>query len=584
MYLRLRAGRDTEKLRKILKATNELINIGLKALLVEKKALAKFDRKKVILNPGDIVFEETSWDNKRLLARVASELGVELEEIQISNLSASPLTYPTIGVYSGFGVSSKSVKTVVKTLSSVGLFNIAFLTSGSLYSALQGIDVLILPNGDCSLVVEGLGETGASSIKKFIESGGASIGISEGALAFIKEATGNYVPKCEDYSHAASALPMVDGKIISDISQVPQFAVWNYRILDGVVRTSPISGEVLVRARSSILPFLLGLKEVKAWLDAPLFSVSGKAFEVAKVKAIGPKASLGAEYEFSENLVLKASAVVFAPYSFGKLFLFSPDFSHPDFPESHIWLGGAILFSGRKNAEVQMLMHQEATRSEPSHLCLAELFAKSHDLVGQMKNLYNILEVVAHLSLKRCSAQVRMKAFDLLDSLNDITAGLDDFRVDVRTTLEGSQLTTEILNRIAANKNLASRDKSRLDFLRQNFNRVLQENFKLHESSCRAAVAISSFSVTLEKELLEISKELLKPSDSSLDERFMDVLFGISGDAPMYAPWYDGRSGRPETRIAKPDNFGLLPPLLSMMVSYKKAASALKTLNLIISS
>jgi len=583
MYLRLRAGREAEKLRGVLKATNELVNVGLKAFLIERRTPAKSDKRKVLLSPGDIVFEETSWDNRRLLARFASTLGVELDEIQATGLSAIPLNYPTVGVYSGFGVDSKSVRAVVETLSSIGLFSIAFMTSGSLQSALEGVDVFIVPNGDCSLIVEGLGETGASSIRKFVESGGAFVGISEGALVVLKEATGSYVPKNEEYSKPASFLSLIEGRVISDFSEIPPVAVWDYRTLDGVIRVCPISGEVAVRARGSAYPFLLGLKEVKAWLNAPLFSVSSKTFEVAKIKAISPEASTGAGWELSENLASKASAVAFAPYSFGKLFLFSPDLSHRDFPGSHIWLGGAIIFSSKKAVGVQMYAHQEATRTEPSQLCTAELLTKSHELNGQMKNLHHILEVVAHLSIGRCSTKVRKKAFDLLDSLGDITKYLDDFRGNVRTALEGSQLTTETLNRVA-NQNLGSGDRLRLDFLSQSLDRILRELLQLHESSCRAVVALSSFSITLEKELLEASRELLKTSEVPLDERLMDVLYGISGDAPMYAPWYDGRSGRPDMRIANPSNFGLLLPILSMTVGYKKAASALKTLDLIISS
>lgn len=582
MYLRMRVGRETEKLGALLRATNELLNIGFKTFLVERRAYAKSGKKKLLLRPGDIVFEEPSWDNRGLLTRVASKLGLELEEIQAAELSTSPLRYPTIGVYSGFGVETRSLRAVVETLSSIGLFKLAFMTSGSLPSALKGVDVLIVPNGDCSLIVEGLGEVGAGSIRRFVESGGSFIGISESALVVLKQVDST-VPRSEEYSRPASLLSLVEGKVVSDITEVPSAAFWNYRTLEGVMRLSPISGEVVVRSKGSA-PFLLGVKEVRAWLDAPLLSVSNRSFEIAKVKSVSPNADLGADCELVKNMISQASAVAFVPYSLGRLFLFSPDVSRQGFLESHLWLGGAILFSSKKVLEGQTQVYREPTKSESSQICLAELVTRSHDLDNQARSLYRVLEVIAPLSVERCSKQVRGKVFDLLDSLDNITTLLDEFRVDLIRLFEGSQILAEAVDRIAANQNLLSRDRLRLEFLNQNLSRTLQEASQLNESSCRAIVALLSLSINLEKALLETSKELLKSSEEPLDVKILDVIYGISGDGPMYAPWYDGRSGRPETRIANPNNFGLIPPLLSMVVGYKRVSSALNMLRLFMSS
>lgn len=582
MYLRMRVGRETEKLGALLRATNELLNIGFKTFLVERRAYAKSGKKKLLLRPGDIVFEEPSWDSRGLLTRVASKLGLELEEIQAAELSTSPLRYPTIGVYSGFGVETRSLRAVVETLSLIGLFKLAFMTSGSLPSALEGVDVLIVPNGDCSLIVEGLGEVGAGSIRRFVESGGSFIGISESALVVLKQVDST-VPRSEEYSRPASLLSLVEGKVVSDIIEVPSAAFWNYRTLEGVMRLSPISGEVVVRSKGSA-PFLLRVKEVRAWLDAPLFSVSKRSFEIAKVKSISPNADLGADCELVKNMISQASAVAFVPYSLGRLFLFSPDVSRQGFLESHLWLGGAILFSSKKVLEGQMQVYREPTKSESSQICLAELVTRSHDLDNQARSLYRVLEVIAPLSVERCSKQVRDKVFDLLDSLDNITTLLDEFRVDLIRLFEGSQILAEAVDRIAANQNLLSRDRLRLEFLNQNLSRTLQEASRLNESSCRAIVALLSLSINLEKTLLETSKELLKSSEEPLDVKILDVIYGISGDGPMYAPWYDGRSGRPETRIANPNNFGFISPLLSMVVGYKRVSSALNMLRLFMSS
>ena len=240
--------------------------------------------------------------------------------------SNSPISYPKIGIYIGNG-SSHSWLWLVDLFEKYRLYDIAFIEGEEiLEDKLNTIDIFIVSGGDTFAIGEEIGEVGSYKVKNFLEKGGSYIGICAGAYLML----------------SSSKIPLkffnFSGGKIKNLTSTPPRPInmsYKFSIPYGCQYVyHPVRGAVQIQSLR-IPPFYRSDLIISPIFGGGLITPSKDLTPLANFHSFTEDTVFLVNPEIASDIFFGSCAAVMKNYGDGMIFLYSPHFEHPTFPEGN---------------------------------------------------------------------------------------------------------------------------------------------------------------------------------------------------------------------------------------------------------
>ncbi|MGD9973068.1 MAG: BPL-N domain-containing protein [Desulfatirhabdiaceae bacterium] len=237
-----------------------------------------------------------------------------------------------IGIYAGSG-TSHSWLWFVDMFEKMGFHDLVFLDEITLKQAgLKHLDILVISGGDTFAVAESLAQSGADTIRSFVENGGVYIGSCAGA----------YLPMNSSKA-PLNRFNFVDVKITNLSKTLPPFIKSSCKFCtsygcDFVFH--PVREQVRLKPAvpSSASEFIAPM------YGGPGMTVSDPSMALAVYNGFTDKTSFLVDETIASKTLTGHAAIVRSPFGKGCFYLFGPHLEHPDYPEANKWVADAILW------------------------------------------------------------------------------------------------------------------------------------------------------------------------------------------------------------------------------------------------
>lgn len=504
-----------------------------------------------------------------LLKNTLEKFGLTVKKIEISSKSdLSKVSFPLIGVLSGYGVSSNSLINLSLTLDSLGFYKKIFLTTDTLRENLAKIDVLIIPGGDHTKIAAELGEENAKLIYDFVKLGGTLIGICAGSFLQLKPDPSEISPNDDNYILTRNMLGQIKARVLND-SLKNNFIGWSYKVYrDSSIRTYPVMGPVLCSVKKASSPFLIGLpKKFELWQEGPIVSASDDSEVV--IRGAIPKKGKRLGVKLKGNLKLSGfDLLVSKKIELGRYIFVSAHLEDPRFPVGQILLANILWNSPKKVSEVNNNLPERFFEFPPQ--VVHKKIENTRYLINSMINLNKVLINMLPYVKSSLPEYMFYDILDLSSSLRRISIILKKLiKIDQKIIIE------EVRHKkiIESIKRLDSSLKSSNDeFILSLIYKVSNGRAHYMSYSEKAISALTLLTSKLEKELSEVLLSFLKEISYVDYEKLKLAVSAFYGGFCLMLPWYDNV---PRVEKVREQSFpGVFSPILSI---YGEAKELLNT-------
>jgi hypothetical protein len=531
-------------------------------------------KRKPLLPRGSILIDDNNNSSVyELLKNVLEKYGLTVKKIEVSSESGlSKVSFPLVGILSGYGVSLNSLINLSLTLDSLGFYKKIFLTTDTLRENLAKIDVLIIPGGDHTKIAAELGEENAKLIYDFVKSGGTLIGICAGSFLQLKPDSSEISPNDDTYILTRNMLGQIKAKIFND-SLKNNFIGWSYKVYrDNGLRTYPIMGPVLCNAKKTSSSFLVGLpKKFELWQEGPIVSVSDDSEVV--IRGAVPKKNKRLGIKLKGNIKLSNfDLLVSKTIELGKYVFVSAHLEDPRFPAGQILLANILWNSPKKVSEVGQNSSEKFSEFSPQ--VAHKKIENTRYLINSMLNLNRILTNMLPYVEVNLPEYMSYEVLDLSSSLRRVSLILKKLiKIDQKIIVEEERhkKIMESIRRLDP----SLRDSSD-EFILGLIHKVSNDRSHYMNYSERAISALTLLTSKLEKELSEVLLNFLKEVSYLDYEKLKLAITASYGGFCLMLPWYDSV---PRVKKVSEQSFpGIFPPVLSI---YGEAKELLNTSKLI---
>ncbi|MGQ9514421.1 MAG: hypothetical protein ACUVTL_05160 [Thermoproteota archaeon] len=568
-------------------AVNKIMELGGSAAWILKATSCKYRGKRLMLGIGDFILK----DNKDSLVSVKHEcesLGLQVIKISsVERLQICELRPLTLAFYHDFGIYGESLINLVSACRSLGFSRFRFLTSSTVKEKLTGVDILFLPDGDSSVIAQGLGLGGAEAIVNFVASGGSFVAVREsGLLAASPTMTGRKIgPQGEEFQAPASLLHMLPCDVLNEFDKFPApSSDYVFYEDDKKVRISPFDGEVIVRVTKASHPIMFGYSgRLKMCAAGPIFSAAIGSdslciFEMPTSKTI---------HHISKDLAWRIASsrpvIISGPYKAGKVIIVGAHLECPNMPSTWPILGNIIFNS--ISYKPPTLYEVERFPTQENAFKLADLIVhQSLVLARDVSSLKIEMEILTP-KLLAVLDQAAFKAWyssskampELQRSIERLTRSTLDLAL-IYSRVKNLQTSIEALE---GSKDTWKVSDSALDLL----NRTVLELHSVLFTASRAMKVLRSIAEQISRSLTEVAslaelESTMKPDIATIRTlrcSAMTVVSAILGGAPFHSPWYDGEAGPCLNTWLVKGQEGLATPILGLSI-------ALERLNMLLNS
>ena len=257
------------------------------------------------------------------------------------------LSYPGIGVYTGNG-SSHSWLWLADLFEKYGLYDISFISGKDIQNdALERINLLIVSGGDTFAIAEEINESGSEKIKEFLEKGGAYIGICAGAYLMLNSTK----TPLNFFNFTAGKIKNLSSTLPSSINMSYKFSVpYGCQYI-----YHPVRGSMQIKSLG-IPPFYS-----KDIINSPVFGggfmiPSEDLIPLADYHGFTKDTIFLVDDRIASETVIGSCAAAKCQYGKGIIFLYSPHFEHPMFPDGNNIIIDTICYSNtaRKRKSLSM--------------------------------------------------------------------------------------------------------------------------------------------------------------------------------------------------------------------------------------
>ncbi|MGC8576436.1 MAG: BPL-N domain-containing protein [Thermoproteota archaeon] len=533
----------------------------------------KAKRKSLLPKDSILIDDDNNASVYELLKNILEKFGLTIKKIEVSSESSlSKVSFPLVGILSGYGVSLSSLINLSLTLDSLGFYKKIFLTTDTLRENLARIDVLIIPGGDHTKIAAELGEENAKLIYDFVKSGGTLVGICAGSFLQLKPDSGEISPNDDTYILTRNMLGQIKAKVFND-SLKNNFIGWSYKVYrNNGIRTYPIMGPVSCNVKKTSSPFLVGLpKKFELWQEGPIVSVSDDSEVV--VKGAVPKKSKRLGIKLKGNLKLSNfDLLVSKTIDLGKYVFVSAHLEDPRFPTGQILLANILWNSPKKVSEVDQNSSEKFFEFSPQ--VAHKKIENTRYLINSMLNLNKILTNMLPYVELNLPEYMFYEVLDLSSSLRRVSLILKKLiKIDQKIIIE-EERHKKIMESI---KRLDPFLKDSSDeFILSLIHKISNDRSRYMNYSERAISALTLLTSKLEKELSEVLLSFLKEISYLDYEKLKLAISTFYGGFCLMLPWYDGV---PRVKRVSEQSFpGIFSPILSI---YGEAKELLNTSKLV---
>ncbi|MBO3768077.1 MAG: BPL-N domain-containing protein [Thermoproteota archaeon] len=531
----------------------------LQALGFHVFVLLKAKRKPPLRKDSILIDDANNASIYELLKNDLEKFGLSVKKIEVSSKNGLiEVSFPLVGILSGYGVSLNSLINLSLTLDSLGFYKKIFLTPDTLRENLTKIDILIIPGGDHTEIAAELGEENAKLIYDFVKSGGTLVGICAGSFLQLKPSLSEISPNDDTYILTRNMLGQINAKVFND-SLKNSFVGWSYKVYrDNTVRTYPVMGPVLCNVKKTSSFFLVGLpKKFELWQEGPVVNISDDSEVVVKGaipkknKRLGIKIKNGPKLSNFDLLVSKT-------IEHGKYIFVSAHLEDPRFPVGQVLLANILWNSQKKVVEVNQNSPEKFFEFSPQ--VVHKKIESSRYLVNSIRNLNKILINMLPYTKSNLPEYIFYDVLDLTSSLRRVGTILKKIiRIDQKIIIEEKRHKKifESIKRLDS----SLRD-SNDEFILSLIYKVSNDRSHYMSYSERAISALTLLTSKLEKELSEVLLSFLKEISYLDYEKLKLVMSTFYGGFCLMLPWYDSV---PRVKKVNEQSFpGIFSPILSI--------------------
>ena len=262
-----------------------------------------------------------------------------------------PVSYPRIGIYTGNG-SSHSWLWLAELFEKYGLYDISFINGENIQNdALDRINIFIVSGGDTFAIAEEIGENGSNKIRDFLENGGSYLGICAGAYLMLNSS-----------KTPLDFFNLTGGKIKNLSSSLPLSVNMSYKF------SMPYGCQYLYHpVRGSMQIKLLGKPPFYSTdtIVSPVFgggfiTPSNDLTPLANYHGFTKDTIFLVDEKTASETVIGSCAAAKSFYGKGVIFLFSPHFEHPMFPDGNNIIIDTMCY-GNANKKSENFCHNPST-------------------------------------------------------------------------------------------------------------------------------------------------------------------------------------------------------------------------------
>ncbi|HAX97767.1 MAG TPA: hypothetical protein DCY12_02425 [Candidatus Atribacteria bacterium] len=248
---------------------------------------------------------------------------IMLSDFQRSAKLPNGIHCPKIGVYAGKG-TSHSWLWFIELFEKFGFFNVLCLDENQVANgALENLNVFAVSGGDTFAIAQGLGEEGASAIRKFMLAGGLYIGAC----------AGSYLPMNSSKS-PLNLFNFAKVKIANLTKLLPPAIQLSHKL------STPYGCQYVyhpvreaVNLRASGKPPFFNISSFNAPLyGGPSMIPENPEWILAFYSGFTPKTQFLVDQGIATEVLLGKAAALRVPWGRGFFYLFGPHFEHPGFP------------------------------------------------------------------------------------------------------------------------------------------------------------------------------------------------------------------------------------------------------------
>lgn len=518
------------------------------------------------LNKSSILIDDSkSASVYEFLKNKLEKLDLNVKHLKIpSSSNLYRVSFPLIGILSGYGVSLSSLINLSLVLDSLGFFRKIFLTTDTLKENLVKVDILIIPGGDNTKIAAELGEENAKIIYDFVKSGGTLIGICAGAFLQLKPVLNEISPSDDAYVLARNMLGQIKAKVFND-SLKNGFVGWSYKVYrDNSARVYPIVGPVLCRVKKASDLMLIGLpKNFELWQEGPIIKVMDESKVILKGSIPKGDKRLGVKIKSSYK-VTNFDLLVSKAIGLGRYIFVSAHLEDPRFPVGQILLANILWNSPKKVVENGSDSFDKLSDFSPQ--VIHKKIENTRYLINSMLNLNKVFINILPYTKSNFPEYVFYDVLDLSFSLKKMSSILRSLiKIDLKIIIEEKRhkkIADSIIRLEAPFKD--SSDELILGLIYK----VSSSRAHYMNYSERAISALTLLTSKLEKDSSEVLLSFLKEFSYQGYEKLKLALSTLYGGYCLTFPWYDETSK--VVKINEQSFPGIFSPVLSIYSEAKK--------------
>lgn len=558
---------------------NKILELGGHVAWVLKPSMCKSRGKKLKLGIGDFLLIEDSGffvDIKR----ECEDLGLRLTKLEsIAKVLSAQLRPAVLAFYHDFGIYGESLVNLTAALRHLGFSRFAFLTSSTVQEKLHGVDVLFLPDGDSSVVAQGLEQGGAEAIRSFVAGGGCCIAMRDsGSLVASPTSTDRVVgPQKEEFQSPASLLRMIPCDVLNEFSEFPApSSVYNLYENEEKVRIYPFDGEVIVRVTKPFHPIMFGYSgKLKVFAKGPIFSTAIGSDNLC----VFEKSTCRTDHHVPEDLAWRIAysrpAIISGSYQTGKVVIVGVYLECPNMPSTWPILGNIVFNS----ISAKPLCEVERSPTQDNILRLADMVVHQSLALGRA---VSSLELDMEVLTPRLLAVLDQAAINAwISSSKAVPEMLKAIERLARSSLDSAQLYSKVMNiRTSIEALESSNEMWRMpDYALNLLNRADAELHSALSTASRALKVLRGLAEQIGRSLTEVAslaelEATIKPDIATMRTlrcSAMTVVSGLLGGAPFHSPWYDNESGPCLNTWLVKGQEGLVAPILGLSAALERA-------------
>jgi hypothetical protein len=557
-------------------AVNRALEIGFSAKRLLRPCTFSHRGRRVRADAGDFLLTCDGGGSSGKFAWGGDE--VNALKVMPGEVHGASLHPCVLALYHDFGILAESLINLAAALRGLGFMRLIFLTSSTLRERLPGVDVLLLPAGDSTIIAQGLGPSGAEAIRDYVANGGGLVALCESALlaALPSSPERTIGPPEEAYQGPASQLRMLQCDVLNEFSDLTAQSC-SYKRFGTAVRVNAFQGEVLAKVVKPMHPVMLGYRgHIELYADGPILSTTTSSEGLCTFHRPTARTIHNISEDLAWRLAADRSAIIAGAFKAGRIVLASAHLESPQMPSSWPLLGNIAFWCASERPAPPSEEEGPPQQGDPFRLVDSALHQLAF-IQGEVPPLRANMELIT----ARLLAVLGPDATDAWDSgvraMPPLSKALAEFSRSC-TALAHTYTRSQSLR--ASLESFASPQGGRANHPGLTaLSRAEEEALSVLSTASKALQILGGIVEQIGRGMTEVAslaelEATMKPDAATIRTlrcSALTVVAALVGGAPFHSPWYDGELGPCHNTWLAKGQEGVIAPILGLASALDRA-------------